>query len=92
MISALSPAAAVQGIIDFKTTEGRKLCAAAAKKLDEETFDCVPEELYQFLKSLANRAQEHGWDNPDTGVLWIPDGDPASEDTNHTNLLTRHGW
>jgi hypothetical protein len=67
---ALTPAIAVTGVIDFKTTEGRKLFQTATYKLDEELFDCNADGLYQFLKSLSARADEYGWDQE--GFLNIP--------------------
>ena len=57
---ALTPADAVAGIIDYSTTEGRKLYTRAPSRLDEELFDCVPEGLYGFLQSLADIAREYG--------------------------------
>jgi hypothetical protein len=54
---ALTPAVAVQGIIDYKTTEGRKLYSNATYKLDEGLYNCKPDGLYQFLQSLHNQAQ-----------------------------------
>ena len=51
---ALTPADAGAGIIDYSSTEGRKLYTRATTKLDEELFDCVPEGLYGFLQSLAD--------------------------------------
>jgi hypothetical protein len=51
---ALTPAVAVQGVIDYNSTEGRKLYVHATSKLDEELCDCKPDGLYQFLQSLSN--------------------------------------
>jgi hypothetical protein len=50
-VLALTPAVAIQGVIDLKTTEGRKLYESATHKLDEELYDCKPDGLYQFLQS-----------------------------------------
>ena len=43
IVFALTPAVAVQGIIDYNTTEGRKLYGHATYKLDEELYDCKPD-------------------------------------------------
>jgi hypothetical protein len=42
---ALTPAIAVQGVINFKKTAGRKMYSGAITKLDEELYDCKPEGL-----------------------------------------------
>ncbi len=89
-IFALTPAVAVQGVIDYNTNEGRKLYSSATHKLDEELYDCKPEGLYQFLQSLNNRAQEYGWNDDIGGILHIPEDvtDPYS-DTNY--LIDTYG-
>jgi hypothetical protein len=53
---AQTPAIAIQGIINYQMTSGRKMyMGAIAKFLDEELYDCKPEGLYQFLQqSLSN--------------------------------------
>ena len=38
----LSPAAVIQGVIDYLTSEGRKIHESATHKLSEDQFDCVP--------------------------------------------------
>ena len=50
---ALTPAMALDGIIDYKTTRGRKMYAAATTKLSEDLYDCNAEDLYAFLKAYA---------------------------------------
>ena len=69
---ALTPAVAVQGVIDYNTTEGQKLYSTAIYKLDDELYDCKPDGLYQFLQTLSNRAQEYGWSDKVGGILLIP--------------------
>jgi hypothetical protein len=51
---ALNPAQALDGVIDYTTSEGRKLYNSATLKLDEELFDCNADGLYQFLQSLGH--------------------------------------
>jgi hypothetical protein len=60
-IFAFTPAVAVQGVIDYSTTEGQKLYSSATHKLDEELYDCKRDGLYQFLQSLNNQAQARVW-------------------------------
>ena len=69
---ALTPAIAVKGVINMKSSQGRNLYKAAIKPLDEEKYDCKPDGLYQFLHSLYNRAGEFGWSDETAGVLMIP--------------------
>ena len=89
-IFALTPAVALQGIIDFKSVEGRKLYETATNKLDEELYDCKPDGLYQFLHSLSIRAQEYGWNNPIGGILHVPrEPDNPNSDTNY--LIDNYG-
>ena len=52
---ALMPSAAIPGVIDFNTPEGRKLYTQATKKLEEELYACRPEELYGFLAALQRK-------------------------------------
>ena len=58
---ALTPAAANPGIIDYTTVAGRKMKENCTKKLTEELFDCVPEDLFSFLKALKDRARDSDW-------------------------------
>ena len=64
MAFALTPAQAYQGIIDYSTTEGRKLYESATRRLypSEEGFDCNPENLHGFLELVANMANAFDWD------------------------------
>ena len=78
----LNTAGAMVGILDFSQVESRKYYHKATKKLDsEELFDCSPENMHHFLKLLEYRAQENGWDDYVSGILWIPEdaADPTSE-------------
>jgi hypothetical protein len=45
-VFALTPAVAIQGVIDYSTSEGRKIYSTATAKLDEELYDCTPKELH----------------------------------------------
>jgi hypothetical protein len=47
---ALTPAIAIEGIVNFATREGVRLYTSASQKLEEEQYDCKPEGLYQFLQ------------------------------------------
>jgi hypothetical protein len=90
MAFALNPAAAINGVIDYSTIEGRKLYGYATKKLDEELFDCNADGLYQFLQSLGNRASEYGWDNDAEGIINIPEND-IDVDAEEFSLIEEYG-
>ena len=50
---ALNPDQAITGIIDSTKDSNVKLYMKATSKLSEDLFDCVPEDLLQFLKTLS---------------------------------------
>ena len=87
---ALTPAVAVTGVVDFKTSEGRKLFSTATYKLDEDPYDCNADGLYQFLKSLSARAEEFGWDEASSGFLRIPI-DPTQPLSDTESLIEHYG-
>ena len=101
MAFALTPAQAYQGVIDYTTTEGRKLYESATRRLypSEEGFDCNPENLHGFLELVANRASAFDWDFHDPtetwdsqGVLMIAKVDPfINPNSGCWNLLAHHG-
>ena len=77
----LNLAGAMTGILDFTQVEKRKYFHKATTKLDnEELYECTPGNMFHFLKLLKQRTNEHGWDDKETGVLWVPEdhNDPAS--------------
>ena len=55
---ALNPAHAVQGVINFSKSDNVKLHRKGTSRLNDEPIDCVPKDLHQFLKTLADRATE----------------------------------
>ena len=70
---ALTPAQASGGsILDLRNAGDRKLYHKAVAKLSDELFDCSPEGLFQFLRSLEDRAYEYGWNDEATGIMMIP--------------------
>ena len=88
-VFALTPATAVDGIIDYSTSAGRKLYATATAKVEEDLFDCTADDLYGFLRAVKDRAREFGWDQTGVGILSIPD-DPTNP-TSFKSLLEQHG-
>ena len=87
----LNPASAMMGVLDFTDVESRKYFHKATKKLDsEELYDCTPGNMHHFLKLLKHRANENGWDNEVTGVLWIPE-DHQDQNSELRYLPTEYG-
>ena len=81
----LTPSSAMVGTLDFTRSDARKYYAKATKKLDtEELYNCTPGNMYHFLKLLNQRANESGWDDEISGILWIP------EDINNQNNELRY--
>jgi hypothetical protein len=76
---ALTLASAITGVIDFTTSEGRKLYNSATYKLDEDPYDCQPDRLYHFLANLHTRAQEYGWNDPIGGRIPLKADDINSD-------------
>ena len=89
VVFALSPTASIQGVIDYLTSKGRKIRGSATHKLSEDQFDCVSEDLTQFLDDLEDRASQFGWSNYD-GILDIPI-DPADPIADTENLIRNYG-
>jgi hypothetical protein len=58
---ALTPASGITGVLDFTTSEGRKLYNSATYKLDEDPYDCQPDGLYQFVATyIRERSNTDG--------------------------------
>ena len=84
---ALNPAHAVQGLINFAKSDKVKLHRKGTSRLNNDPLDCVPEDLHQLLKTLADRATEFQWNDDAVGIMQIPD---PIKTTKYTNLLTNH--
>ena len=85
----LNPEHAVQGVINFAKSDHVKLHRKGTSRLNDDLFNCVPGDLHQFLKTLADRAIEFQWNDDPVGIMQIPE-DPIKT-TKYTNLLTNHG-
>ena len=59
---ALKLAVAIESIIDFDIMSNVKLHIRATTNLDYELYECVPQDLFNFLDSLNNQV---------TKVLWL---------------------
>ena len=78
---ALTRAATLIDVIDYKTAYRRKVCDEAIMALMKEPFDCEPDGLFSFMKALEDRARDQDWMGG-TGILTIP------ENINDINLNT----
>lgn len=87
---ATTPGSAIDGVIDYATTEGRKYYERATASLfpEADRFDCEPEQLQHFLNKLAHRGKQFEWNvnvpgqpYDDQGVLIVSEDptDPASK-------------
>ena len=89
VLFALNPSRAMQGVINFAKSNNVKLHKKGTPRLSGDRFDCVPEDLHQFLKTLSDRATEYQWNDDVLGILMILDNPILP--TKYTNLLTNHG-
>ena len=69
MVFALSPAMAIEGIINFKKNMGQSIFRYSIEKLDEELYNCHPNGMNHFLQTLAVLTREYGWDHNNDGVF-----------------------
>ena len=94
LIFALTPYQAINGIVDYSTTEGRKYYEKATAKLIDDGFDCQADNLRAFIKDLERRAEAFGWTAPHTGILNIPidANDPNSPVKNLLKFYGEISW
>ena len=86
---ALNPTHAIQGVTNFSKLDNVKLHKKGTSRLSEYCFDCVPEDLHQFLKTLSDRDTEYQWNDEVFEIFMIPDHPILP--MKYTNLLTNHG-
>ena len=89
---ALTPSAAIEGVVDFRTAEGRKLYERVTARLSDILFDCTPENLFRFIEEVSKRGTDHGWtdSNRDDAILLIKE-DPSNPDADRYNMLENYG-
>lgn len=66
---SLTPGLLKPGVLDYDSKQGISHYNNAIKKLQEELYDGGPDGFFQFLKAIAERANEFGWDVPG-GIFW----------------------
>ena len=58
ILFAFNPAHAVKGVMNFAKSDNVKVHRKGTSRLNDDPFDCVPQDLHQFLKTIADRAME----------------------------------
>ena len=86
---ALNPAHSMRGVINFTKPDNFKLHKKGISLFSDDPFDCVPQDLHQFLKTLSDRATEYQWNDDVLWILMIPDHPIFL--TKYTYLPTNHG-
>ena len=88
---ALTPARAIQGVLDLRTKSGIKIYETATAPLPGEPFNCKPDGLPLFLQNVKHRARRQGWQGF-AGILEIPrDLAVGIEVPDTDNLLDHYG-
>lgn len=74
-------------VLDLSKSDISKMYAKSASKLSEESFDCISEDLLDFLGNLRDRAKAYGWDE---NILSVPT-DLDKENENRRYFLDHYG-
>jgi len=80
---ALTPARAVQGLIDYTTRHGQRLYEMATQPL-ETKFDCKPDKLRLFVDTFRKRANSANW----MATLQVPLNGVTYDLTDNYGFLT----
>ena len=71
IVGALTPGQAMTGILDYAGNKAHAyLYKNATRKLEEELFDCTPDQFFPFLKNLEVRANAFNW-TTNQGIMWV---------------------
>ena len=84
---SLTPATAEGEFLNFALKRDKETYNAAVKKLSDDEFDCVEENLNDFMILLKARADEFGWTDR---IMNIPITEEDDPDPKEVNLLTEH--
>ena len=82
---AINPEEAVDGIIDFDIPLNVKLQRREKTKLEDELYNCVPHDLFNFLELINDRATKFQWSN-NVRIMMIPK-DVLDTSTDYLNRL-----
>jgi hypothetical protein len=86
-VFSLTPATANEGFLNYSLKRDKETYNSAVKRLSEDEFDCVEENLNDFMILLKARADELGWSDR---IMSIPITGEDDEDPREANLLTEH--
>jgi hypothetical protein len=86
-VFSLTPATANEGFLNYALKRDKETYNTAVKKLSEDEFDCIEENLNNFMILLKARADELGWSER---IMNIPIMDEDDEDPREASLLTEH--
>ena len=86
-VFSLTPATADEGFLDFNVKRDKQTFYKAVEKLSEDEFDCVEENLNDFMILLKARADEFGWTER---IMNIPITEANDPNPREANLLTEH--
>ena len=57
--------------------------ATQALRKESQLYECTPDGLHQFMKSIKVRAETYGWSKPGGAFLWFaPDPEKSSRTAN----------
>jgi hypothetical protein len=84
----MCPSQAYQGLVDYRTKEGKKLYALASAKLLNNPVSCNADEYHNLINLIKMRAEDYRWDET---IMMIPKEMTAVENVEKILLLTRHG-
>ena len=76
-------------MINFSKSDNVKIHRKGTSRLNNNPFDCVPEDLHQFLMTLADCSTEFQLNNDPVGIMQILDHPIIP--TKYMNPLTNHG-
>lgn len=88
---ALMPAVTYEGLIDLRTTGGRKLHERGSYKLSDELLDHSPENLFQFLETLNKRCTDFGWNDINREGIMVVREDPHDEESEYYDMIENYG-
>ena len=91
IVFALSPALVDPGILDYSSSEGKKIYTNATKSLYEDSsefYDGKANKLASFLHKLRTRADEYGWAE---GILDVDVAAPGAPAPMLVGLLDHYG-
>jgi hypothetical protein len=82
---SVSPARAVNGLINFASSEGIKIYNKGSSRLMEAEYEMEPDLAFNLIENLELRGHTFGWTEDPEGVTYIPE-DPDAVDLDQEEL------